>query len=279
MAKKIAVINLKGGVGKTTTTVGVATMLSGVQGKNTLVVDLDPQTNATIALIGEDDWKVLDESGLTLETVFRCAMAGGAPVDINRIIRKGVGNIAEARSIDLLPSSLGMIDIQDRLASTHGALYNDSPTDILMRAIGDVESDYDYILIDCPPNLGLITLNGLRIADGYIIPTIPDYMSTYGIPQIVNRVRAFSQQIHRNIRCYGVVATRVRNCRAHWVTLERLRKGYDAPLFGARLAESSRISEAAESMSVHTLKQKWGYGGQYDQLNALATELIWRAET
>ena len=62
-------------------------------------------------------------------------------------------------------------------------------------AVNNIKDNYDYILIDCPPNMGLITLNGLRIANGYIIPTIPDVLSTYGIPQIITRVDKFSDTI------------------------------------------------------------------------------------
>lgn len=205
MAKKISVINLKGSVGKTTTSAGVATLLAGAFEKRGLLIDLDPQTNATIMLIGEDAWKDLNKQGRTLDTVFRRALAGSAPIDIHSIIQRGVGNIDEVHSLDLLPSSLDMVDLQDRIATVRGPLYNDNPTDILKKAIGSIETNYDYIIIDCPPNLGLITLNGLQIADGYVIPAIPDFMSTYGIPQIVNRVKMFSQQVNRDIICYGVM--------------------------------------------------------------------------
>lgn len=277
MAKKIAVINLKGGVGKTTTAVGVSTVLSGAYRKRVLLIDLDPQTNATIMLIGEENWKDLNKRGMTLDTVFRRALTGSSPINIRAIIQRGVGNIEEVTKLDLLPSSLDMVDLQDRIATAHGPLYNNNPTDILKNAIGGIEAYYDYIIIDCPPNLGLITLNGLRIADGYVIPAIPDFMSTYGIPQIVKRVKLFSQQISRDIVCYGVIATRVRHCRVHDVTLDQLRKGYDAPLFQHYLGESTRISEAAENSPVRTLRQRWGYSGQYDQLCDLTKELVWRA--
>lgn len=277
MAKKIAVINLKGGVGKTTTAVGISTILSGAYRKRVLLIDLDPQTNATIMLIGEENWKDLNKRGMTLDTVFRRALAGSSSINIRAIIQRGVGNIEEVTRLDLLPSSLDMVDLQDRIATAHGPLYNDNPTDILKNAIGSIEADYDYIIIDCPPNLGLITLNGLRIADGYVIPAIPDFMSTYGIPQIVKRVKMFSQQINRDIICYGVIATRVRHCRTHDTTLDQLRKGYDAPLFQHYLGESTRISEAAENAPVKTLRQRWGYSGQYDQLCDLTKELMWRA--
>jgi hypothetical protein len=68
--------------------------------------------------------------------------------------------------------------------------------------------DYDIVIVDCPPNLGIITLNGLRISDGYIIPTIPDHLSTYGIPQIITRISDFSEAISETIEPVGIVATK-----------------------------------------------------------------------
>ena len=276
--KKVAVINLKGGVGKSTVTLALATMLAGAFDKRVLVIDLDPQTNSTIMLIGEDKWKVLNDQGNTLHSFFKAALDGTCPVDINSIVQHDVSNIRDVTGIDLLPSSLDMVDLQDRIGMAGQRQFNWSgPTDILMNAIGSIEGDYDYIIIDCPPNLGLITLNGLQIADGFVIPTIPDYLSTYGIPQIVNRVKRFSENIGRNIQCYGVIPTRVRTqSRQHMMTIDRLRKGYDAPCFNSILCESTRISEAAEYQAYNTLHQKWGYMRQYEQLRALASEFMWR---
>lgn len=276
--KKVAVINLKGGVGKSTVTLALATMLAGAFDKRVLVIDLDPQTNSTIMLIGEDKWKALNDQGSTLHSFFKAALDGTCPVDINSIVQHDVSNIRDVTGIDLLPSSLDMVDLQDRIGMAGQRQFNwSSPTDILMNAIGGIEGDYDYIIIDCPPNLGLITLNGLQIADGFVIPTIPDYLSTYGIPQIVNRVKRFSENIGRNVQCYGVIPTRVRTqSRQHMMTIDRLRKGYDAPCFDSILCESTRISEAAEYQAYNTLHQKWGYMRQYEQLRSLASEFMWR---
>ena len=279
--KMVAVINLKGGVGKSTVTLALATMLAGDFHKRILVIDLDPQTNSTIMLIGEDKWKALNDQGNTLHSFFKGALDGTSPVDINSIVQHNVSNIRDVTGIDLLPSSLDMVDLQDRIGMAGQRQFNwHSPTEILMRAISDIEGEYDYIIIDCPPNLGLITLNGLQIADGFVIPTIPDYLSTYGIPQIVNRVKKFSETIGRNIQCYGVIPTRVRaQSRQHKMTIDRLRKGYDAPCFNAILYESTRISEAAEYQAYNTLHQKWGYTRQYEQLQMFALEFMWRVGT
>src|SRR5262249_46858045 len=189
-------INLKGGVGKSTTTVAVGEMLAAEFRKRVLVIDLDPQTNATTMLIGEDKWKDLNESDWTLARLFKDALLEDASerrFDLKHTLQKRVSNVKEVRTLDLLPSSLDLIEVQDRLGSmSSGRFYSDVPTDILRRATRPLLEEYDFVLIDCPPNLGIITLNGLRIASGYVITTIPDVLSTYRIPQIISRIKTFA---------------------------------------------------------------------------------------
>ena len=100
---------------------------------------------------------------------------------------KGVSNIDEVKLVDLLPSSLELIDIQEDVIKTARGIFSTiRPVDLLVRQLSKVKVRYDYILIDCPPNLGVITSKGLKVSDVYIIPTIPDILSTYGIPQIIS---------------------------------------------------------------------------------------------
>lgn len=106
--------------------------------------------------------------------------------------------------VDLLPSSLKLIDLQERLITMPAGKYQTrNPVNILRRGINEIVDDYDYVSIDCPLNLGYITLNGLRISDGYVIPTIPDFISTYGIPQIVTRMAEFLGEIENDISPIG----------------------------------------------------------------------------
>ena len=139
--------------------------------------------------------------------------------------------------------------------------------------------DYDYILIDCPPNMGLITLNGLRISDGYIIPTIPDVLSTYGIPQIINRVDRFAESISEDIVCLGIVATKVRGQSSlHDRTLKQLQSNKDAEVFKTVFYENNQIGEAAECQPINTLRQKWGYQGQFERFSSFVTEIMDKME-
>ena len=293
--KTIATINLKGGVAKTTTTIGLAQVLSGVFGKKVLVIDLDPQTNATTMLIGEDKWLELDKNGYTLATLFADAVKGEASFDLSKTLQKSVGDIKETRTLDLLPSSLQLIDLQDKLTlMPAGQFGTRNPVTILLRGIKEILDDYDYILIDCPPNLGYITLNGLRIADGYMIPTIPDVLSTYGIPQIVTRIDKFSAEISAEngsgVVPIGIVATKVRwQAPIHQRTLNRIRNDAGKTMsdsnllypmvFDTYFAESAQMAEAAEFQdNERTLRQKWGYGGQYATFETFANEFIQACE-
>lgn len=284
MAHVVSTINLKGGVGKTTTTVGLAEVLSADFGKKVLVVDLDPQTNATTVLIGEDRWRELNSNGHTLVSLFTDALRREdepARFDLSSTLQRKVSAVADVRTVDLLPSSLDLIDVQDRLASmSSGRFYSNNPTDLLRRAVRPLLDEYDYVLVDCPPNLGIVTLNGLRISDGYIVPTIPDVLSTYGIPQIQTRVRAFAESLGEDIHELGIVVTKFREASTvHHATLRRLINDENLPpVFATRIPEGNAIAASAEFSSTSTLRQKYSYQGGYEAFRSLAKEFIEQVE-
>jgi chromosome partitioning protein len=282
MAHVVSFINLKGGVGKTTTTVAVAEFLAAEFGKRVLLIDLDPQTNATVMLIGEEKWRQLNDQEFTLARLLKDALVEPHErrFDLNQTLQRGVSNVGDVTTLSLLPSSLDLIDIQDRLASMpSGRFYAGNPIEILRRAIRPIIDEFDYVLIDCPPSLGIVTLNGLRMSSGYVIPTIPDVLSTYGIPQIVTRVREFSETIGETIEPLGIVISKYREqSTVHRNQTQRLGSGNDAPLFDTILPENNQIASAAEFKPVSTLRQKWGYQGQADRYHSLAQEIISRVE-
>ncbi len=278
----ISTINLKGGVGKTTLTAGLGELLSGEFGKRVLLIDLDPQTNLTTSLIGEKRWKKLNDEGRTLETLFRDALRSDTdpPVfDLSRTLQKNVSPVQEVRTVDLLPSSLDLIDLQDRLGSTPpGRYYARNPIDLLSRATKSVMDNYEYVLIDCPPNLGLITFNGLKMSDGFVIPTIPDVLSTYGIPQIQGRVRSFASEAGVSIAEVGIVVSKYRaQSSLHNTTLRELRRKNDPPVFDSIIPEGSHIAESADHVTRGTLRQKYNQDG-YKAMRAVAAEFITRVE-
>ena len=263
MARVISLINLKGGVAKTTTTVALAETLAARFGKRILVIDLDPQTNATVMLLGEKKWRSLNEKGRTLATLFKDALEEphNKKFDLEKTLQRQVSDVQGAEKIDLLPSSLDLIDVQDKLASAPtGQFYSVTPIDLLRLAVKTKLDNYDLVMVDCPPNLGIITLNGLRISEGYIIPTVPDFLSTYGIPQIIKRVGSFSHEIAEDITPLGILLTKFQaNSTTHATVSADLRKKKDPPVFNTVIRQANQLAAAAEYQTVggrRTLKQK-----------------------
>lgn len=193
----ISFINLKGGVGKTTSAVNVAATLAkkrvksggGDKPASVLLVDLDPQSNASLTLLKKKHYEEIDAENKTLFALFDYELARGDSDDSFDLDKIRVTPIDGLR-LDLLPSSLKLIDIQDKLVGYHR--YYLSATDILYNALNRLKDPeggaYTHIIIDCPPSLGLITLNGLSLSRYYIVPTFLDAYSHWGLDKIVECV-------------------------------------------------------------------------------------------
>jgi len=278
MAHVISVVNMKGGVAKTTTSVALAEVFSAEMRKKVLVIDVDPQINATLMLLKEDKWFELNEREHTLAQLFKDAIYfddDAKKFDFAKTLQREVGDVTEAKTIDLLPSSLDLIDLQDNLPYVMSrGMY---PFEILQREIRSKLDDYDVVIIDCPPNLGAITQNGLRLSNAYIIPTIPDHLSTYGIPQIFKRVRKFAKAISEEIKPLGIVITKFQiNSTMHKNTLQLLQNDKRMPIkvYNTKVMQSNTISTAA-AFDPHgrTLRQK--YGSDLTQTFIELAEEIW----
>ncbi len=270
MTKIVSIINLKGGVAKTTTTVQLAECLVSEYGKKVLVIDLDPQTNSTIALIDEERWENLDNEGNTLFQLFSDKLDNTNIFTLSSAIQKGVSNL-KLKNLDLLASSIRFIDIQDRIVDIPSKVgYSLNPMEVLSSAIHPTLIAYDYVLIDCPPNLGFITRNGIEISDYYLIPSIPDTLSTYGIPQIVKTIDQFTKQRPLKIKCLGLVITKYdsrsvsheRGKRNLPIRFKRIFEelSLDAPsIFTTVMPQANATSEAMEFTNTpSTFKQKYG---------------------
>ncbi len=270
----ISVINLKGGVAKTTTSVAIAEVLAKDFRRHVLLIDLDPQTNATISLIGEKEWDKRDQAGRTLAQLFRDALKPDekSVFDIEGSIVRGASKIDGGISrLDVLPSSLQFIDIQEKLPFVAmQENYDTNPQEILRKAVAPVIDRYDYVVIDCPPSLGIVTKNGLRFSTHYLIPTIPDVTSTWGIFQIVKSINAFSDSINHRIKSLGIVATKVNG--QNTLHSEMLRVLRDGKLFDGKAGDIKQpallkewVREATATArgvdfesNVSTFKQKYG---------------------
>jgi chromosome partitioning protein len=140
---------------------------------------------------------------------------------------------------------------------------------------------YDYVLIDCPPSIGMITLNALTMSSGYLIPTIPDYVSTVGLTQVTQRVKQHAVGLRRKIPLYGTVVNRFkRGARLHPAILEELRGRPEAqPLWDTIIPDTVRAEEALnQTAGLMTLKARYGGGPHalYTSFEALAAEFLQR---
>jgi chromosome partitioning protein len=283
----LSFINLKGGVGKTTTAVAVAEMLAHEDRKHVLLVDLDPQTNATVTLISEEQWAEMDAEGRTVAQLFADRLNPNEPprFDIENAIAHRVSTVSDGIArLDLLPSSIRLIDIQDRIPMIAlSGNFTTNPLEILRHALATVIERYDYVIIDCPPSLGTVTKNGLRISTAYIIPTIPDIVSTWGIYQIVDNVDRFATDIGRPLPPLGIVATKVQSNNLHRRVIEDLRARrlgrfaesgalQQPPLFDHDIPQAVDVARGADvDADIRTLKGK--YGKAYDALHGLTQEI------
>jgi chromosome partitioning protein len=284
----ISFINLKGGVAKTTSAVATAEILAKDYRKHVLFIDLDPQTNGTINLMSEVKWMEMDESGRTLAQLFQDRISFDQPprFKIEESIVRQVSTIdGGIARLELLPSSIKLVNIQDKIAAVSFANDYRDPREILKLALESVIDRYDYIIIDCPPSLGVVTKNGLRISTGYIIPTIPDILSTWGVFQIVDSVHRFAGEMRRPIHPLGIVATKVQANFLHRRVQADLRAGrlFDGkpteikqpPLFNSIIPQRTATAEGADfDSNPRTFRQK--YGSNYESFKNLTQEIIER---
>lgn len=282
MPVTISLINLKGGVGKTTLTVALAEFMALEHGLKVLVIDIDPQTNATVSLMNEHAWKRHNIKGQTVVQLFRDYLYHMQIFSAAEAIVHNVSNIGGGiQGLDLLPSSLDLIDIQDELIKipTRG-IFSQRPISILGETLCEEINYYDIVLIDCPPNLGLITQNGLMLSQYYLIPVIPDVLSTYGIPQIVTRIKRLQVETGVKVEPLGLVINNYRKQNSLHPNQVRLlqvnaeKVGYNR-VFPTIIPQNSRSANAMDySLPVKSLREKYDNEVPYKKYQQLTKEVL-----
>ena len=226
MAKVVSFSNQKGGVGKTTSCVNIAAQVANKANKKVLLIDMDPQGNATSGL-GLQKSKI--KNTIYDVIIGRCDIK-------DAIIKTKFKNLSVVpANIDLAAAELELYELEDASADSNFAKI----------ALNSVEDAFDYIFIDCPPSLGMLTVKALSISDGVVIPMQCEFYSLEGMSQLLNTVKRIRQLYNPDLRIVGILLTMYngRLTLTNQVVAE-LRKYYAELLFKVPISRTVRISEA-----------------------------------
>ena len=221
MGKVIAVANQKGGVGKTTTAVNLSAALGDI-GKKTLILDIDPQGNATSGFgVNKNELEYTVYDALIRE------------VDIEKTI------IHTEFKVDIVPANISLAGAEIELVSMLSREMR------IKRAIAAIKENYDYILIDCPPSLGLLTLNAMTAADSVIIPIQCEFYALEGVTQLMNTIRLVKHNLNDNLKIEGILMTMfdARN-NLSFDVMDEVKNKFGEYVYKSTIPRNVRLSEA-----------------------------------
>ena len=251
-ATTIAVINQKGGTGKTTTCENLGVGLA-MEGKKVLLVDADPQGSLTVSM----GWQDPDALPTTLSTLMQKAMN-------DQCIPPGEGVLHHAEGVDLIPANIELAGIEVALVNTM------SREKMLKQVLESAKCEYDYILIDCTPSLGMLTVNALAAADSALIPMQAQYLSAKGLEQLLQTVQKVRRQINPKLKIEGILLTMTDSRTNYGREIDALIRqvyGNKIRVFEQPIPRSVRAEEiSAESTSIFVHDPKGKVAAAYQSL-------------
>ncbi|PSU75537.1 chromosome partitioning protein [Photobacterium phosphoreum] len=311
-AEVISMINWKGGVGKSTLSlhlaVGLMRLSKGPVRPKVLLIDLDPQCNLSYLALGVSKYieKVYKNSQPTLKNIFDCYFEGKSFSTSDAIIKQPIVSRPNKvwLNVDILPSHSDLVLVDLRLAreKKSGTSHQEETkfeldkVSIIRNAIKQVEDDYDYIILDCPPNINLVTQNSFFASQHYLIPAIPDFLSTVGISMIKSEMANLNKNFNNMISYSGVdigysdatllgiifnMVDEYNNMpkSTHNDTMEDVKRQHKGMVFESYVTDGDGIAVAADNnMTVYSYnsfsKSKKNAMKQSDYLDSVVRELL-----
>ncbi|MCL7989467.1 AAA family ATPase [Sphingobacterium sp. lm-10] len=250
MGKIIAIANQKGGVGKTTTAINLAASLAVLEYK-TLLIDADPQANSTSG-IGFDPREIKT-------SVYECLVNDLAPHDA---IRQ-----TETPHLDLLPAHIDLVGAEIEMINLNEREYR------MKNVLDQIKGDYDFIIIDCSPSLGLITINALTASDSVIIPVQCEYFALEGLGKLLNTIKIVQNRLNTELEIEGILLTMYDvRLRLSNQVVEEVRTHFTDLVFDTIIQRNTRLSEAP-SYGISVIMHDASCKGAINYLN-LAREIL-----